>query len=270
MGLKIRYISIVLVLQVMVLYPEGVYAKRIPSLCRISHPSDAKVQWECRRLKKGESLEGLFGERWKDVARFNRIDRRHAAPGVYIKVPRHLDDIRDFSPMPEYYPEAGAEARFILVDLSEQFIGAYEYGRLVFSAPIATGEKGNETPRGEFRITAFHSRRRSSLYFIEDTAIPYPMNYGLRFHISREGVAFWIHGRDLPGYPASHGCIGLYDEMMQKRYYGYPKNPVLDDARVLFQWVISPLSDDGMFHPLKNGPRVLIIGYAPGTAPRPR
>ncbi len=29
--------------------------------------------------------------------------------------------------------------------------------------------------------------------------------------------AFWIHGCDLPGYPASHGCVGLYDEEMQKK-----------------------------------------------------
>lgn len=270
MRFKIQQISIIVVLLFMILFSEGASAKVRPSLCKIIHPSDLKVRWECRRLKKGESLEGLFGDRWKDVARFNRIDRRHTVAGVYIKVPKRLDDIRDFSPMPRYYQQAAAEAKFIIVDLSEQFIGAYEYGHLVFSAPIATGEKGNETPRGEFRITAFHSRRKSSLYFIEDTTIPYPMNYGLRFHISKEGVAFWIHGRDLPGYPASHGCIGLYDEPMQKRYYGYPKNPMLEDARVLFQWVISPLSDDGMFHILRDGPRVLIIGYAPGTAPRPR
>ena len=34
--------------------------------------------------------------------------------------------------------------------------------------------------------------------------------------MNREGVSYWIHGRDMPGYPASHGCIGLYDESMQK------------------------------------------------------
>jgi len=218
-------------------------------------------------MKKGETMESLFGNRWIDVVRFNRVDRRHVFPGVYIKVPRRLDDIIGFTPMPKYYQPAESKAKFILIDLSEQFIGAYEYGNLVFSAPIATGEKGNETPRGEFRITAFHSRHKSSLYFIEKTNIPYPMNYSLRFYISKKGIAFWIHGRDLPGYPASHGCIGLYDEPMQKKYYRYPKNPVLEDAERLFEWVISPLPDNGRFHALENGPRVLIVGYAPGTAP---
>ena len=31
--------------------------------------------------------------------------------------------------------------------------------------------------------------------------------------------SYWIHGRDVPGFPASHGCVGLYDEQMQFDYY---------------------------------------------------
>ena len=29
------------------------------------------------------------------------------------------------------------------------------------------------------------------------------MNYALRFYVNREGVSYRIHGRDIPGYPAS-------------------------------------------------------------------
>lgn len=237
-----------------------VFAKVVPSLCKIEHPSDKKIESECRRLKKGESLEKLFGDRWVDVARFNRIDRRHIYPGVRIKVPKNLSDIVDFSPMQLHYAPAAAEAKFILVDLAEQFLGAYEYGRLVFSAPITTGEDGNDTPAGEFRISASDSRHISSLYFIEHTSKPYPMNYALRFFINKNEIAYWIHGRDLPGYPGSHGCIGLYDEEMQKQYYGFPKKPVLEDAKKLFNWVISPLTDDERYHNIRTGPRVVIIG----------
>lgn len=246
---------------------KGANARRSPSPCAIQYPSDGAVEWECRRLRKGETLEGLFGDRWVDVARFNRRDRRHTYPGVAIKVPRRLEAIADFTPMPPNYPPAQTEAKFILVDLSEQFLGAYEYGRLVFSSPIAVGEQGNETPAGEFRITAAHRQHRSSLYFIEKTEIPYPMNYALRFHINRQGVAFWIHGRDLPGVPASHGCIGLYDEPMQKQYYGVPRKPLLEDAKKLYDWVLTPRQDDGKLLLLKDGPRVLIVGQAPGTGP---
>lgn len=249
-------LSLVLI-SLLISYATPVMA--ISSLCKVNHPSDKDIGWECRRLKKGETIEGLFGDRWIDVLRFNRIDRRHLYAGISIKVPKMLDDIKDFNPMPLYYPSSESEPKFILIDLSEQFLGAYEYGRLVFSSPITTGERSNETPTGEFRITAYHRQHRSNLYFIEKTNIPYPMNYALRFHVSRNGIAYYIHGRDIPGYRASHGCIGLYDEAMQKRYHGYPKEPVLDDARRLFEWVISPLPNDERFHILENGPRLLIV-----------
>lgn len=264
-----NYLILCLPLLLNIIYSGTAEAKMVSSLCKINHPGDAQVVWECRRLQKGETLEILFNDRWIDVVRFNRVDRRHVYPGIYIKVPKRLEDIKNFTPMPQYYQPAESEAKFILVNLSEQFLGAYEYGRLVFSTPIATGEKGNETPNGEFRITAFDSQHKSSLYFVEKTNKPYPMHYGLRFHISKKGIAFWIHGRDLPGYPGSHGCIGLYDEHMQKKYYGNPKTPMLEDAKILFEWVISSLVDDGKIHFLEEGPKMLIIGNAPGTAPRP-
>lgn len=246
-------------------YAGSVTSKDHPIPCKIQHPSDSKIKWECRRLQKGKKLEDLFGSRWIDVLRFNRIDRRHAYIETFLKVPKRLEDITDFTPIPKEYPSVKEEPKFILVDLSEQFLGAYEYGNLVFSAPITTGEKGNETPGGEFRITAIDKNHKSSLYLIEDTDIPYPMNYGLMFHVTRGGITYWIHGRDILGYPASHGCIGLYDEEMQKKYYGFPKDPVLEDAKRLYEWVISPMADNGRYRILKDGPRVLIVGQAPGA-----
>lgn len=262
--MKRAHLLILFIILYLMGLPESAHSGHIVrSPCKVIHPSDKRIQWECRKIKKGETLEGLFGEMWIDVARFNRIDRRHIYPGISIKVPKRLEDIRNFSPMPLYYEPAKDYDKFILIDLSEQFLGAYEYGRLVFSTPAATGEKGNETPTGDFKITAYNRRHRSSLYFVEKTNIPYPMHYGLRFHISSSGVAYWIHGRDLPGYPASHGCVGLYDEEMQKRYYKYPGEPTLQDSEVLFKWVISPQIDDGKFHLIEDGPKVRIIGRTP-------
>ena len=90
------------------------------------------------------------------------------------------------------------------------------------------------------------------------------MNYALRFYVNGEGRSYWIHGRDVPGYPASHGCIGLYDEPMQQEQYGLPKDPELNDAQRLFQWVLGGEVEDERVLPLLHGPRVHIIGQAPG------
>jgi hypothetical protein len=166
-----------------------------------------------------------------------------------------------------FYPVAEQEAQFILIDLSEQFLGAYEYGALRFALPIASGDGDDQTPTGMFRLTAARRAHQSSLYTIERTDRPYPMNHALRFHVNRAGVSYWIHGRDMPGYPASHGCIGLYDEPMQKEQYGIPKEPELNDAKRLFEWVLGSEVDEDHVIPLPQGPRVHVIGRAPGHQP---
>jgi hypothetical protein len=249
--------------------PGSADAGSFRSPCRIRYRSDPSIEWVCWRLSKGETLETVFGDRWRDVAHFNRIDRRHVYPGISLKIPMRLDDIRDYTPMPRHYQPAESEDKLILVDLSEQFLGAYEHGQLVFSAPIAAGTRDNATPRGEFRITAYSLQHRSSLYQIDKSTEFYPMNYGLRFHIDRDGVSYWFHGRDLPGYPASHGCIGLYDEDMQNKTYNYPAKPELEDAMKLFDWAVPSHPNSGGLHDLENGPKVLIIGNAPGYGPPP-
>jgi lipoprotein-anchoring transpeptidase ErfK/SrfK len=235
--------------------------------CDVSYPSDSLVAWTCHRIGPGESLESLAGDRWLDVARFNRMDRRHAWPGARIRVPVDLATVRNFTPLPGYLAAADSCAKFVLIDLSEQFLGAYESGRLVFAGPIASGQAGHETPTGDFRIDAADAHHVSSKYTMEDTSIPYPMNWALRFHRSRDGVSFWIHGRDLPGVAASHGCVGLVDETMQRRYYGRPAVPQIEDARRLFEWAVGEgpetLSSGG-------GLPLRIIGVAPRPSSRAR
>ena len=253
-------------LAMILLVLPAAYADTTPkrgSPCSMSYPSDATIQWECRTLRVGESLETLFDEQWIVVARFNRIDRRHVHAGVSIKVPKQIQDVEYFSPLPLLYFAAEQERRFILVNLSEQFLGAYEYGVLRFAVPIASGNGHDETPTGEFRLTAAHRAHQSCLYTVEGTDRPYPMNYALKFHVNRDGVSYWIHGRDLPGYPASHGCIGLYDEPMQKEQYGIPNEPELNDAKRLFEWVLGGEVEDDRVITLPHGPRVHILGKAP-------
>ncbi|WP_447602603.1 L,D-transpeptidase [Nitrospira sp. Nam80] len=214
-------------------------------------------------MPPGEFLEKIFRDRWMDIARFNRIDRRHARAGAFIKVPKRLDDLADFQPVPAVYPAAEQEEQVILIDLSEQFLGAYERGALKFDMPITSGNPAHETPVGEFRVTAAHRVHQSCLYTVEGTARPYPMTYALQFYVDRNGISYWIHGRDLPGYPASHGCIGLYDESMQQREYGVPRDPMLSDAKRLFIWAVRNAPTEDRMITLPQGPKVYIVGRAP-------
>ena len=253
-----------------VAFVRAASAEPVPDTCEIHYPSDAHIAWRCLRIGPHDTLTALFGSHWRGVLRFNRIDRRHIYPGVRIKVPDDLRQVHDFSPMPKRYPPADNDPRFILVNLTEQFLGAYALGNLVMSFPISSGNNADpalRTPDGLFKVTAYDRLHSSSVYDIEGTKTPYPMHYALRFFVTPQGGEDWIHGRDVPGYAASHGCIGLYDEQMQKEYYGYPRHPVLEAARKLYEWAIAPHPDDGRFHVITDGPPVLIIGHAPDFPP---
>ena len=241
-------------------------------LSRIDYPSQRELDWYPHFIKPHETLESLFGDDWVHIARFNRVDRRHTYPGMTLKVPRDMAVARAYAPLPTEYEPAKRYEKYLLLSLTEQWIGAYEYGKLKFSMPAATGKEGTETPTGIFHIDARHKNHTSSLYQIEDQSAQYPMDYAMRFHI-QDDVGYWIHARDLPGRPASHGCIGLFDEPMQKRMFSVPAKPLLHDSKRLYDWAVGEDEygeDSGEAELLEDGPVVEIVGELPTFRDLPR
>lgn len=246
------------------------YAKE--DLGRVLYPSTGSIAWKPLFIRPQDTLESLYGKDWELVARFNRIDRRHVYPGMTIKSPLNIADLKDYTPMPREYQPAKRYHRYILVNMEEQWLGAYEYGKLQFSFPAATGKNGFETPTGIFRVDARHKNHTSSLYKTEDESEQYPMDYAIRFHIGQDNVAYWIHARDLPGKPASHGCVGVYDEAMQKRIFTVPEKPVLQDSKKLYDWAVGENvygPDSGNVELLEDGPIVEIVGRNPTFLSKP-
>ena len=235
-------------------------------LSRYEYPSQAGIPWKSHFVLPQQSLERLYGKDWVHVARFNRIDRRHVYPGMTIKSPVKMEDFRDYTPMPAVHKLAEKHTKYLLLDVTEQWIGAYENGRLAFSMPAATGIEGHLTPLGIFKIEAYHRRHTSSLYKTATGDAQYPMDYALRFLIDKEQVSYWIHARDLPGRPASHGCVGVFDEGMQHRVDKVPDSPVLQDAKKLYAWTIGDTAfgqDNGRQQLLADGPPIEIVGELP-------
>jgi lipoprotein-anchoring transpeptidase ErfK/SrfK len=150
-------------------------------------------------------VDYLFGERAEAVLKMTRLDRQYAGPTARFRVPELADGVNDWSPMPTFYAPAQGCAKYILVNISEQFVGAYEYGRLVFSHPIASGKSGKPTPVGNFQVWAKDPNHKSSLYTKHDIpgGIPCPMPWALQF---RKGDC-WLHAGNLSGIKASHGCV---------------------------------------------------------------
>jgi hypothetical protein len=241
-------------------------------LSRVEYPSLKNIKWHAQFIEPHQSLESLFGADWILVARFNRVDRRHVYPGMTIKVPDNMEDIRTYTPLPQFYQPAARHEKYILVDVTEQWLGAYEHGKLIFSIPAATGKETTETPVGMFRISARDRNHTSSLYKTAGDKEQYPMDNALRFHIGTDNVAYWLHARDLPGRPASHGCIGLFDEEMQKRVFETPQQPVLKDSQKLYNWAAGEEEyedDSGRAEELEDGPLLEVRGSLPRYLDRP-
>lgn len=87
----------------------------------------------------------------------------------------------------------------IVVSLRRQRLHVFDANGLVSSAPISSGQAGYRTPKGIFTILQKRRRHYSNLY----GGAPMPNMQRLTW----SGIA--LHAGQLPGYPASHGCIRL-------------------------------------------------------------
>ena len=104
----------------------------------------------------------------------------------------------------------------VLVSISQQTIHVYRNGILIGRSTVSTGSKGHATPGGVFSILEKKQEHYSKKY---DNA-PMPNMQRLTW----TGIA--MHSGNLPGYPASHGCIRipvwLADWLYQQTPVGEP------------------------------------------------
>jgi len=87
----------------------------------------------------------------------------------------------------------------VVISLTDQLAFVYRGDDLIGVSTVSTGKTDHETPTGTFPILAKEKVHRSQKY--DDAPMPYMQR------LNQYGVA--LHGGNLPGYPASHGCIRL-------------------------------------------------------------
>ena len=110
---------------------------------------------------------------------------------------------------PEMSPEGPV---LVVVSLATQRAIAYRNGVPIGVSTVSTGKKGYETPTGVFTILQKHVVHKSNLY--EDAPMPFMQR------LTWTGIA--LHAGNLPGFPASHGCIRL-PLQFAKLLYGVTK-----------------------------------------------
>ena len=104
--------------------------------------------------------------------------------------------------------DAQVKINHIVVSLADQRLYAYRDQQLVAWSNVSSGKPGHETPTGVFTVSEKDVDHHSNLY---DNA---PMPYFMR--LTDGGVG--LHAGQLPGYPASHGCVRLPSAMARELY----------------------------------------------------
>lgn len=87
----------------------------------------------------------------------------------------------------------------VLVSIPLQIMHVYRNGILIGRSTVSTGSKGHATPGGVFTILEKQRTHRSNKY----NNAPMPNMQRLTW------TGICMHSGNLPGYPASHGCIRL-------------------------------------------------------------
>lgn len=117
------------------------------------------------------------------------------ASGSVVQAVTHLK-AGEYVWAPEVAPQG---PMLLIVNVATQRAILFRNGVPIAATTVSTGRPGHTTPTGVFTILQKQVEHYSSLY---DSA---PMPYMQR--LTWQGVA--LHAGNLPGYPASHGCIRL-------------------------------------------------------------
>lgn len=170
-------------------------------------PEDMDPFYQNIGLYSGMNLNTLHEVRLTDLGRW--VAQAH---GIDTSPVPQIDGA------PEWIPSLWA--RHIDIDLSAQWLSAYEDDLLVYTAPVATGRDGFNTPAGSFAVyykTPMQDMRGSAggeTWYVP--SIPWVMYVvgGVALH-----GTYW-HTQFGTGIRMSHGCINLG----------------MDDAQWLYEW----------------------------------
>jgi hypothetical protein len=122
-------------------------------------------------------------------------------PAAVVLAEEIVEEIRNLKPGQfSWHPERSPDGPVaVVVSIPDQLVHVYRNGIRIAVSTCSTGKPGHDTPTGVFTILQKDKNHHSSTY---DNAPMPNMN-----RLTWSGVA--LHAGNLPGYPASHGCIRL-------------------------------------------------------------
>jgi len=169
-----------------------------------------------RSLPSGDTLDVILA--------LNRIDRSSLLKIDTLIMPDTIGiGIELFSPYPENIDELHAIKKILLVSYYTQAFAVYENGMQIRWGPGSLGKQSTPTPIGLFST---NWKSKSTISTVDSSWV---MDW--YFNIANfRGVS--MHQYSLPGYPASHACIRLYEKDAYWLYY-WADQWVLDGPNII-------------------------------------
>jgi hypothetical protein len=157
---------------------------------------------------------------------------------------------RSSEPEGEEQSRPAGQPRLAVVSLGDQRVTIYDADGPIMQGPISTGATPNDTPPGIYAILQKNREHYSNRY--DDAAMPFMQR------ITWTGIA--LHAGQLPGYPASHGCVRLREDFAGKLF---------DMTKLGMRVVISrnnmapaPISHPALFKPKPFRDNVAVLTQA--------
>ena len=152
--------------------------------------------------------------------------------------------------IPRVLEMATPENVSVFISLGKQRAYLQVGEEVAIDTPISSGKRAGMTPKGTFKVVEKDADHRSSLYgdFVSSrtgrviragvsTRIDSapsgtvfrgaPMRWFMRFGDGNGARAEGMHTGILPGYPASHGCVRLPEEIARRLYEKVPVGTVV-------------------------------------------
>lgn len=156
------------------------------------------------------------------ASKFTSFFNRDSRPGqkLEVKTQKLVQD------GPRYYAEVldreHSDLR-VIVNIGAQKAYLVKDGEVAFETPISSGRGPRMTPRGTFKIT--EKIRKGKISTIYKCPLPAWMRVG--------NMPIGMHEGELPGYPASHGCIRM---PLESALFIFDRAPVGTTVQIVDSW----------------------------------
>lgn len=170
----------------------------------IQYHFEHKAVWKTK-----DSFEG--SKHMELLSAINRVDEIHLKRLDSFLVPdKYAVSIANYLPFPKAAPLLSSINKIIIFSYPTQTFAAYEHGVLIQTGPVSMGKKSTPTPEGLFFCNWKSKETRSTV----DKSWILKWNFNISNY---GGVGF--HQYAMPGYPASHSCLRLWDHQAEFLYH---------------------------------------------------